>query len=150
MEIRPYQSNDLTECLRLFDSNPDFFVPGEREQFQAFLEGEPGTYFVLEHDGKLVGCGGFALEAEPGLASLTWGLIDSRYHRQGLGRLLLFHRMKEISKLGNISLVRLETTPLTAPFFERAGGFRVTNIEPGAYGGSLDRVTLMKRLAVCV
>ncbi len=149
MEIRPYQNDDLPECLRLFDSNPNYFLTSEREQFQAFLEGGPGTYFVMEHDAQLVGCGGFALEAEPGLASLTWGLIDGRYHRQGLGRLLLFHRLKEISKLGNISVVRLETTPLTAPFFERAGGFRVTNVEPGAYDGSLDRVTLVKRLAVC-
>ncbi len=143
MDIRPYQPQDVDACLRLFDSNlPQHFAVHERPQFEAFLRSPLGGYFVMEKDGELLGCGGFALESEPGLVSLTWGMVRQDLHRNGLGRFLLFYRLKEIGKLPGISMVRLKTMPHLVPFFEKAGTFRVVGEE-----GEL--VTMVKKLAVC-
>lgn len=143
MDIRPYQPQDLEACLRLFDSNlPQHFAAHERPLFEAFLRSPLGSYFVIEKDGELLGCGGFAFESEPGLVSLTWGMVRQDLHRNGLGRFLLFYRLKEIGKLPGVSLVRLRTMPHIVPFFEKAGAFRVLSQE-----GEL--VTMMKKLAVC-
>jgi N-acetylglutamate synthase-like GNAT family acetyltransferase len=143
MEIRDYQSSDFEACLRLFDSNaPEHFAPGERCAFEAFLAAPTGTYYVMENDGELLGCGGFARENDPALVSLTWGLIRRDLHRQGLGRFLLFYRLREIGKLPGVNSVRLSTTTRSQGFFERAGGFRVAAVEQ-------DRVEMVKRLAVC-
>lgn len=143
MEIRTYQLQDLEACLRLFDTNlPQHFAAHERPLFEAFLRSPSGSYFVMEKDGELLGCGGFAREGEPGLVSLTWGMVRGDLHRNGLGRFLLFYRLKEIGKLPGVSMVQLKTMPHTAPFFEKAGTFRVVGEEGGL-------VTMAKRLEVC-
>ena len=150
MEVRPYTANDLAACLRLFDSNrPQYFTADERGQFEAFLEPGLGSYYVLENEGDLLGCGGFTAGQEAGLVSLTWGIVRHDLHGSGLGKFLLFYRLREIGKLAGITMVRLETAPQTAGFFEKAGGFRVMKHEPDGYGPGLDRVTMVKRLAVC-
>ena len=144
MEVRPYSPNDLAACLRLFDSNrPSYFTAEERGRFETFLAPPPGNYYVLENDGDLLGCGGFAVEPEAGLVSLTWGMVRQDLHRKGLGKFLLFYRLREIGKLPGISMVRLETSQPTAGFFEKAGGFRVVTHEPDG------RVTMVKKLVVC-
>jgi N-acetylglutamate synthase-like GNAT family acetyltransferase len=143
MDVRTYQAGDLDACLRIFDSNvPEYFSGAARAEFEAFLRSAMGSYYVMEHDGNLVGCGGFARETEPGLVSLTWGMIRRDLHRQGLGRFLLFYRLKEIGKLEGVTIVRLRTISSTAAFFERAGSFRVS-------GDDGHSVTMLKKLAVC-
>lgn len=145
MEVRPYSLNDLAACLRLFDSNrPHDFAAGERGPFEVFLAAPFGNYYVLENDGDLLGCGGFTVEPEAGLASLTWGMVRHDLHRHGLGKFLLFYRLREIGKLAGMMMVKLETTEHTVGFFEKAGGFRVVKHEPDG------RVTMVKKLAVCL
>ena len=144
MEVRPYSPNDLAACLRLFDSNrPQYFTVEERSQFEAFLAAPFGSYYVLENDGDLLGCGGFVGENEVGLVRLTWGMVRHDLHRSGLGKFLLFYRLREIGKLAGMTMVRVETTQHTVGFFEKAGGFRVITQEPDG------RVTMVKKLAVC-
>lgn len=150
MEIRSYAAADAEGCLAVFESNrPRYFAENERERFAEFLASGPSTYYVMEHEGQVLGCGGWAAEAEPGLVSLTWGMVRADLHRKGLGRLLLFYRLKEIGKQAGVERVRMETTQHVAGFFERAGGFRVVQTEPDGYGAGLDRVTMIKRLVVC-
>jgi len=150
MEIRPYQVSDRDACLRLFDSNgPGYFAPDERDGLAKFLASPPGSYYVMENDGELLGCGGFTPGEEPGSVTLTWGMVRGDLHRQGLGRFLLFYRLKAIGQLAGVSLVRLKTTPGVAGFFEKAGGFRIDGIEPNGFGPGLDKVSMVKRLVVC-
>ena len=144
MEVRPYSPNDRAACLGLFDSNrPHYFTDEERGQFEAFLAAPSGSYYVLENDGDLLGCGGFVGESEVGLVKLIWGLVRHDLHRRGLGKFLLFYRLREIGKLAGMTMVRVETAEHTVGFFERAGGFRVVTQEPDG------RVTMVKKLAVC-
>lgn len=137
MDLRPYRPADRTACLAVFDSNsaPD------RLKFEDFLQSPEGPYFVMEHDGEIIGCGGYVLEPDQPVASLVWGMIRRDSHGQGLGRFLLMYRLREISKSGRIDRVRLETSPPVAKFFE-GQGFRIV-------GEVNDRVEMVKKLTVC-
>lgn len=150
LEIRPYQSADRDSCLALFDANlpGGYFAPHEREDYIDFLDGLDSPYFVMEHDGAVIGAGGFHIEENGAIASFCWGQISPAFHRRGLGRLLVMYRLREIAKLPGISMVRLDTSQHTAAFFEKQG-FHVVAIKKDGYAPGLDRVEMSKRLEVC-
>jgi len=76
-------------------------IGGEgREAFAGYLDGGPG-YLVAEHDGRIVGCGGV------GEGLLEWGMVHGAMQRQGLGRVLLYYRMREVGELGNFEPVQV-------------------------------------------
>jgi N-acetylglutamate synthase-like GNAT family acetyltransferase len=144
MEVRKYAPTDRDACLVLFDSNtPDFFLPHERADFEAWLDGNPENYVVLEHEGAVVACGGYALPSAGSTdARLTWGIVGRTWQRQGLGRFLLMYRMREIGKTaGTIQTVSLETTPQSAPFFA-SQGFHTVHV-------TKDKVTMVRKISVC-
>ena len=142
MDLRPYLPTDRRGCLAIFDSNvPHYLSPAERLSFEKFLDHPGGPYFVMEHEGALVGCGGYHVEPDPALASLQWGMVRGDAQKMGLGRFLLMYRLRELGKLGTIQRVRAETSPPAAPFFE-GQGFKVLNV-------SDHRVELLKKLSVC-
>lgn len=149
MELRPYQSADRAACLEIFDANVPggYFAPEERADYEEFLNDPPGPYFVLEHEGAVWGAGGWARD-EGGIVSLCWGLIAPRGQKKGLGRLLAMYRLREIAKLPDVRMVRLDTSPLTAGFFEKLG-FHVVAVKKDGYAPGLDRVEMSKRLEVC-
>ena len=60
-DFRRYAVSDKEACLALFDSNvPEFFDPAERADFGTFLDDPGGEYFIVQQDGAVIGCGGFA------------------------------------------------------------------------------------------
>ena len=95
----------------------------------------------MEHEGGIVGCGGYVTGTETGAAMLVWGMIRPDLQGQGLERFLLMYRLREIGKLEGIERVRVETSQEEAKFFE-GQGFRLA----GAANG---RVEMVKKLAVC-
>jgi len=139
MEMRAYLPVDKAACLEMMESNiPEYFAVAEREDFEAWLDAPQGSYWVAEHDGTVVGCGGVALE-HAALASLTWLLVAGHLRGQGLGRFLVFYLLKTLP--AGVTHVRLETIPSVAGFFEKQG-FRVQST--GAKG-----VEMIKKLQVC-
>ncbi|MFN0166664.1 MAG: GNAT family N-acetyltransferase [Bryobacteraceae bacterium] len=148
MDLRPYQPDDREGCLAVFDSNlPEFFHPGERPDFAGFLDRPDGSYFVLDHDGVVVGCGGYAIE-NADLASICWLMVRHDLHRNGLGKFLLFAAMRKATAQGDPTRVRLDTTPQVAAFFEKQG-FRVQEVTPDGIAPGFDRVEMVKKMKVC-
>lgn len=129
MDIRPYIASDRNACLSIFDSN---FEAGQRPEFERFLDRREGPYFVMEHEGAIVGCGGYLG------ANLVRGMIRRDFQRLGLGRFLLMYRLR---KLEGIQMVRLETPRSAVPFFEKQG-FRVVS-------DCSDGVEMVKKMNVC-
>jgi N-acetylglutamate synthase-like GNAT family acetyltransferase len=142
MELRPYVSADREACLQVFDSNvPAFLNAASRVDFETFLDHPPGPYFVMEHDGRVLGCGGYKVTPESGHGELVWGMIRNDAQRLGLGRLLLMFRLREVGKVGGIHSVRAETSRQAARFFE-GQGFKMA-------GAVENRVEMVKKLTVC-
>ena len=149
MDIRPYAQDDREHCLGVFDSNAEqSFAQDERGSFNQFLEDTDCPYFVMEHAGAIVGCGGYRVLAEQHAARLVWGMVRADLHKQGLGRFLLLFRLREIGRLNGIEVVELETSTISATFFTKQG-FQVVNVIRDGFGPGLDRVKMVKRLAVC-
>jgi len=136
MDIRLYTLADRDSCLEIFDSIPSL---SGRPLFVEFLDGHLAPFFVAEHNETIVGCGGYSIQGSG--ARLHWGIVHSKWQRQGLGRFLLFYRLKEITKNASVEMVALETPRPSALFFV-SQGFREVS-------GNDDAVEMVKRLTVC-
>ncbi|HEY7334492.1 MAG TPA: GNAT family N-acetyltransferase [Bryobacteraceae bacterium] len=149
MDVRPYAPSDRAACLDIFDSNtPQFFHPVERPDFEAFLNLPDCAYFVMEHEGGVVGCGGYAIAENGAVASLVWGMIRTDLHGHGLGRFLLLFRLREIGRAGGVQMVRLGTSQRTAAFFGKQG-FKTISVDKDGYAPGIDRIEMAMKLAVC-
>lgn len=138
MDLRPYSSSDLGACLALFDANG--LSPSFRGEFERFLASPPETYTVAEHDGRIVGCGGYTLTADP--PSVDWCLVEPVFHRNGIGRLLAMSALRAITAKGRSPLVRTRSTEASRRFFEHLG-FRAAATDPAGI------VEMVKKLEVC-
>ncbi len=139
---------DREGCLAIFDSNtPHFFAPAERPGFERFLDNPQCTYFVMEHESELIGCGGFDI-ARGATPELVWGMVHAAHHGQGLGRYLLLFRLREIGRAGNFATVEVATSQMASGFFLKQG-FRLGEIVPDGWAPGYDRVQMTKKLAVC-
>lgn len=153
-QIRDYSARDREACLRIFESNtPLFFDPSERESLVNWLQAkEEGRiayssnlaehFYVLELEGRVVGCAGFYIPGSGQLANMVWGMVERALHNKGLGRQLLAWRISMVQKDYPHCAIILDTTQHSFGFFERLG-FQVTRITPGFYGPGLARYDMV-------
>jgi ribosomal protein S18 acetylase RimI-like enzyme len=139
---RAYRPDDFDACLSIFDGNvPAFFSPDERAEFVQFLqdiEPERAPYIVVTLGGSIVACGGLSLDVSNAVASLSWGMVDRAFHRQGLGTRLTQERLRLARASATISRLVLATSQHTAGFYQQHG-FTVSKITPDGFGAGLDR-----------
>jgi N-acetylglutamate synthase-like GNAT family acetyltransferase len=138
MDLRPYTPADRAACLALFDINA--LPPATRAGFERHLDGVPAGFLVAEHDGRLVGCGGYGCEG--GSPRLEWCLVDPALHRNGIGRLLAMTALRAISSKSQASAVSASSTGNARGFFEHLGFRAVSNGPEGI-------VEMVKKLDVC-
>jgi N-acetylglutamate synthase-like GNAT family acetyltransferase len=151
--IRKYSVEDKPHCLETFKSNvPDFFTVEEINDFENFLDQfeirnesrEPlarTLFYVVESDGKIVGCGGFGDKENNKIISLAWAHIHRDYHKHGFGKLLLEYRLEKIKSLFPNQTVFIDTTQHSTPFYEKYG-FITQKITKDFYAPGLDRYDL--------
>jgi len=118
MDIRAFSEADRAECEVLLAS---------RDLAGAISD----HFFVLEHEDKILGCGGFTGDRLESLA------VRLEFENQGLGRFLLMYLLKNIGT----PLVHAHAPLAFAGFFETQG-FRRTIQSP-------THVFLTKKLTVC-
>lgn len=148
MELRNYQTKDQESCLALFDSNvPHFFAPHERTEFAEFLMTSTDPYFVVADDqGYIIGCGGYYVNRERAAAGLTWGMVNSRLHRQGVGRFLLLVRLRHISQEADVRSVFINTSQHSHGFFAKVG-FVVESIVENGFAPGLHEYKMILPLS---
>jgi [ribosomal protein S18]-alanine N-acetyltransferase len=138
--IRTYEPKDKLACLAAFKSNvPQYFTYDEVNKFDEWLD-NMGTanYYVLEIEGKIAGCGGFAYTASDNEVRFTWGLVDKQFHKKGLGKQLFGYRIEKIKELYPNAPIALDTTQHSYLFFEKLG-FKVEKITENFYAPGMDR-----------
>lgn len=150
VEFHPYSSDDKADCLALLEGNtPKYFAPSERQDFIGFLDDDlstlNGAYLVMSRDGQTIGCGGYDIDAATGTAKLCWGMVSQSHHKTGLGRKLLEARLKGIDSHGGTQRIVIDTSQLSAPFFEHFG-FKVTATKKDGYGPGIDHVEMIRQL----
>jgi ribosomal protein S18 acetylase RimI-like enzyme len=145
---RPYSPEDMAGCLALFDSNtPRFFDVSERESFVGFLKDQAlrWPYQVIELDGRIVGCGGHAVEPDGVNVALCWGMVDNGLHGQGLGRVLTEARIAAARATRGIHRVILNTSQHTQGFYARFG-FETEKVTPDGFAPGIDRWDMVLKL----
>lgn len=139
---RPYQPDDFSACLAIFDSNlPTFFAPDECAQFSEFLENHAAkgrTYLILTREDSVIACGGILLDESKGKAFLEWGMVERIHHGQGIGAKLTEARLGLARGIPGIVEVTIETSQHSRGFYERTG-FAASKIIPDGFGPGLDR-----------
>lgn len=139
IRFRPFEESDTAACLELFDSNVGlYFAPEEREEFSLFLKLPSCVYWVMERDGKTVGCGGYYIVPETRESGLCWGMVAKSLHGKGLGMRLLLERLNRIVGHTEVNSINLDTSQHTFGFFEKLG-FATEKITPNGYWPGLDR-----------
>jgi len=141
--IREYRPTDKEGCVSVFETNlPKFFQPEELAEFKQFLEELPGPYLVIvDTEGVVVGCGGYALFDGSEVADLCWGMVRQELHGKGLGRRLTEARIEGALRDLSVSGIALHTSQHTRGFYEGMG-FRMTYMERDGYGPGLHRCNM--------
>ena len=148
LTARPYRADDREACLALFDGNtPRFFDASEREGFVDYLQATAfeHAYQVIERDGRVVACGGHAVEPDMISVALCWGMVDNGLHRQGVGRALTEARIAAARATPGITRVILNTSQHTQGFYARFG-FETVKVTPDGYAPGIDRWDMVLRL----
>ncbi len=136
---RPYEPKDRAACLALFDSNvPRFFDPTEKAGYERFLDRLDSPYQVIERDGRVVACGGLAVERDGRTATLCWGMVEGGLHGRGVGTALTGARLAAARATPGVEVVRLDTGRWTTGFYERFG-FVLETVTPDGYAPGSDR-----------
>lgn len=120
--IRKYTSNDLHQLIKLFELNtPTYFDPTELAGFETFLESEPSTYYVVEENEKILGCGGFDVLENGTLGRLAWDFFHPKVQGKGFGTLLIDHCISELKAINTINTIDVRTSQFAYTFYARFG-----------------------------
>ncbi len=136
--IRPYTPQDKPKLIELFRLNtPPYFSPEEEAWFSNYLDTEVEDYFVLEENGKILGCGGLNYEDDFTTAFLSWGIIHPDYHGQGLGTKLTKHRLGIMKTKPGLLKCIVRTSQHTNKFYEKMG-FTLKEVKKDHWAPGLD------------
>ncbi|NBL65826.1 GNAT family N-acetyltransferase [Flavobacterium sp. NST-5] len=128
LEIRPFNQLDVSYLLELLRLNtPEFFSEKEKGDYVQYLNNEVEYYFVVTKKDQVVGCGGFNFWDEGKTVRISWDILHPDFQRQGIGKLLLQHRLKEIAKFDKVEKVVVRTSQLVYRYYEKQG-FVLQNI----------------------
>lgn len=124
---------------------PLYFAEEEVQLFDAFLDRDAlhrGPYSVVFKNDDIVGCGGIALNQPTKYTNvphviMTWGMVDHKCHKEGLGKELLLYRITQAKEIYPGIKIALGTTQHTFQFFEKYG-FKTVAYEKDHWGKDLD------------
>lgn len=155
LKFRSYTAADKNACVAAFKSNiPQYFLREELDQYNEWLDAHAaqgvehpnvrniGHYFVVLLDDVIVGCGGFAFDDKIMESRMTWGLVENKLHRKGIGKQFLLWRIEQMRTLHPEYSIALDTTQHSAPFFERMG-FETVKITNDSYGKNMHRYDMV-------
>lgn len=137
--IRPYTTSDQEEVLELLRLNtPTYFHPDEKEDFIKYLNHERECYFVVEHDNKIVGCGGVNLGFENNTtARISWDMIHPDKHGKGIGSQLTSYRIEKLKKHKDVSKIIVRTSQHAHAFYAKFG-FQLDEIKKDFWSEGFD------------
>ena len=117
-EVRLWKPEDTQACLKIYQMNAPGRFPAEVEQeFEVVLKRDNGSMLVIEHQGRIVACGGTSLDG--GQGSLFFGLINPESQKKGVGRLLLLSRLARFA--GSPVVVQIGAVEDSIGYYERFG-----------------------------
>ncbi|WP_206366810.1 GNAT family N-acetyltransferase [Sphingobacterium sp. SGL-16] len=119
---RKFKPEDSTALLQIIKNNtPEYFAVTEIEDYKTYLETEIQDYFVAVLEDKIIAGAGINYDREKQLAKISWDVVDIGFHKQGIGTLLLNHRLEIIATRKNIKSIIVRTSQHAYAFYEKNG-----------------------------
>jgi GNAT superfamily N-acetyltransferase len=139
-EYRLFEAMDRDSCLAIFDENcPEFFAPGERRDYEAFLDQDPDGYWVCLLEERVAGAFGLR-NIDEHTAVLNWILLARASQGSGLGASIMKQALQTTRSSGR-SLLRISASHRSAPFFAKFGAIERARHEHG-WGPGMHRVEM--------
>lgn len=138
--IREMQSSDVEAASKI--EREAFSMPWSADDFLEMVEADYAHYYVAEVDGRIAGCCG--IRNIVGEGEITNVVVAGKYRRQGIGRLMLEHMLKEAKTLGigDCTLeVRVSNTPAISLY--ESLGFRGEGIRSRFYEKPVEDALIM-------
>jgi N-acetylglutamate synthase-like GNAT family acetyltransferase len=136
--IRHFHITDTEQVLLLLRLNtPQYFDPSEESDLLDYLRHSIEDYFVVEENGRIVGCGGINYFEEKTVARISWDIIHPDFQGKGIGRKLTQHRISKIKHTTTVKQIVVRTTQLTHRFYEKLG-FKLEKTERDFWAKGFD------------
>jgi len=142
--VELYNISFLELSLKLFRTNlSQFFDPSEEKLFKNYLMKDKITYYLFFNPSDiLVASSGYEYENKSNIITLTWGMVDQKFHNQGYGTYMTEYRLKKIATEFPNTNIALNTSQHTFRFYEKFG-FEVIKITKNGYGNGLDKYDMI-------
>jgi ribosomal-protein-alanine N-acetyltransferase len=138
MTIRPYIPSDYPQIIELFRLNtPEYFSPDEEEGLADYLNSHIQYHYIAEIDGKIMGCGGYAISKDRSTAHIAWDIVHPDSHGKGVGRKLTAFRIEEIRKIESVNIIVVRTSQLAYKFYEKFG-FKLKEVTKNYWAEGFD------------
>ncbi|MDX1651571.1 MAG: GNAT family N-acetyltransferase [Brumimicrobium sp.] len=139
IKIRPFEQKDIPFLIAVLRKNtPLYFDPSEEPDYREYHAHETERYFVMEYGNAIIGAGGYNTGFENGSqVRISWDLIDPDFQGRGFGKILLEHRISEISKIQGVQTTVVRTSQKTYLFYEKTG-FKLYRIVPDYWSKNFD------------
>lgn len=138
IKIRAYSIADYCAILELLKLNtPHFFSEEEERDLIYYLENEIEYYFVVEHDKKIIGCGGINFTDNKKTGKISWDIMHPIYQGKGIGTLLLHHRIEILKSIQSIETILVRTSQHVFEFYQK-NGFELIEIKKDFWAKGFD------------
>jgi GNAT superfamily N-acetyltransferase len=139
VQFRNFDIADTEEVYEVFESNyPQYFGDDDRVWLNEFFEQPDGPNFVVEHNDRVIGFGGYEISKHYNKGVLTFGMVHRDFHKKGIGKLLLAYRILHIAEHEqDTHYVWVDTTPEISGFFEYMG-FQLISVFKKGYRSGFD------------
>ncbi len=131
----PEHKLDLIHLIRL--NTPRYFDVSEENELIKYLDSETEDYYIVERDGKIIGCGGINYEPDKNSAVISWDIIHPDHQGKGIGKELLDFRINKIKEMKEYVQVIVRTSQFTFKFYEKAG-FKLNEIVNNYWAKGID------------
>lgn len=120
--IRKYKQEDRDQLVQLLKNNvPLYFAESEIDDYEEYLDNKIQDYYVAVLGDKIMACGGINYDRDRQLAKISWDIVDIPFQKQGIGTLLLQHRLEVINNKKDIKSIVVRTSQHASEFYEKQG-----------------------------
>jgi len=120
--IRKFKTDDKENLIKVFKNNvPKYFAETEIDDYEEYINGKVQDYYVATLNNTIIAAGGINYDKERQLAKISWDIVDIPYQKQGIGTLLLKHRLEVISNKKDIKSIIVRTSQHAYEFYQKMG-----------------------------
>lgn len=120
--IRKFKLEDKDQLIEIFKNNvPKYFAETEVDDYEEYINGKVQDYYVALLGSIVIAAGGINYDKDRQLAKINWDIVDIPFQKQGIGTLLLKHRLEVINNKKDIKSIIVRTSQHAYGFYEKMG-----------------------------